>query len=230
MANKTTHPYVPSSGNLVQAFTQFRKAMPAKIDASTLKRLGIAPSNESVVISVIRFLGFIDDSGNRTKEGHEVFLKHEDAQFAKALEKHVKSAYSELFELRGDEAWNLDRDTLIGFFRATDETSALTATRQAVAFEALAALSGHGKASTPKPRLTTIKAESMAAKKATKAEKMTGGKFTNPAARKLEEIEPGTTTGGMALTVRIEVNLPAQADQEIYDRIFKSIRANLLNG
>ena len=31
------------------------------------------------------------------------------------------------------------------------------------------------------------------------------------------------------LTVRIEINLPASGDQETYDRIFKSIRDNLLN-
>jgi hypothetical protein len=32
------------------------------------------------------------------------------------------------------------------------------------------------------------------------------------------------------LTVRIEINLPAGGDQQTYDRIFKSIRENLLNG
>jgi hypothetical protein len=34
---------------------------------------------------------------------------------------------------------------------------------------------------------------------------------------------------GMALTVRIEINLPAGGDQSTYDCIFKSIRENLLN-
>lgn len=33
----------------------------------------------------------------------------------------------------------------------------------------------------------------------------------------------------MALTVRIEINLPAGGSQETYDNIFKSIRANLIN-
>ncbi len=33
----------------------------------------------------------------------------------------------------------------------------------------------------------------------------------------------------MALTVRIEINLPANASQEAYDSIFKSIRAHLIN-
>lgn len=229
MANgKVTHPYVSSSGNLVQAFTQFRKAMPAQIDATTLKRLGIAPGNESVVIGVLRFLSFIDEEGKKTQKGQEVFLKHDDADFAKSLEKHVKGAYSELFDLRGDEAWSVDRDTLIGFFRVTDETSALTAKRQAIAFETLAALSGHGEISTPRQKAGTQSRPPAKEKpkRVSKAEKVSAGKITSP-----EISKDGGISGqaGMALTVRIEVNLPAQADQETYDRIFKSIRANLLD-
>ena len=38
------------------------------------------------------------------------------------------------------------------------------------------------------------------------------------------------TESNVGLTVRIEVNLPADGEQETYDRIFKSIRENLLNG
>ena len=34
----------------------------------------------------------------------------------------------------------------------------------------------------------------------------------------------------LGLTVRIEINLPPSGDQATYDAIFKSIRANLLNG
>jgi len=202
--------------------------MPAQIDASTLKRLGIAPSNESVVIGVLRFLKFIDDDGKKTKEGSEVFHKHDDAEFAKTLEQHVKKAYSELFDLRGDESWKVDRNILIGFFRATDETSALTAKRQAIAFETLSALSGHGEVSSPRQKAENRKIASTdeKPKRTSKAQKTSAGKITNP-----EVTQSGGISNqpGMALTVRIEVNLPAQADQETYDRIFKSIRANLLD-
>jgi hypothetical protein len=37
------------------------------------------------------------------------------------------------------------------------------------------------------------------------------------------------TKRDFGLTVRIEVNLPPAADQETFDRIFRSIRENLLN-
>ncbi len=232
MANKSTHPYVPSSGNLVQTFTQFRKAFPAKVDARTLKRLSLAPSNESVVLGVLRFLGFIDDDGKKTKDANEVFLKHDDAEFTKSLEKYVKKAYSELFELHGDEAWGLDLSSLISFFRVTDETSALTAKRQAIAFNTLSALSGHGDVSVPQKKTGTPKTstEPKKTKPTTKAEKTSAGKITNPVVTQTGGLSNKGHTGSMALTVRIEVNLPAQADQKTYDRIFKSIRANLLNG
>ena len=44
--------------------------------------------------------------------------------------------------------------------------------------------------------------------------------------------DEAATKGGrkeMALTVRIEVNLPANGSKETYDNIFKSIRANLID-
>ncbi len=228
MPKNNTHPYIPGPGGLVKTFTQFRKAMPSKIDASTLKRLSLAPNNESMVLGVFRFLGFIDEKGNRTQKGKTVFVQHNDADFATALEKEIKTAYSALFELHGDGAWDCDRDTLIAFFRATDETSSITATRQTVAFETLAALSGHGEVS--KPRKHTRTSEKSAKKDATQRAEA-AGKITDiaPSSSKLPKQRDTSGIGDMALTVRIEINLPAQGNQETYDNIFKSIKANLLN-
>ena len=67
MAKTTPHPYVPSSGPLVQTFNQFRKAMPANVDSGTLKKLSLAPNNEPMVLSVLRFLGLIDNEGRAQK-------------------------------------------------------------------------------------------------------------------------------------------------------------------
>ena len=97
-----------------------------------------------MVINVLRFLGVIDDESNKTPIASSVFSKHGDDAFSSALGGVVKAAYKELFAAIGDDAWQTDRGNLIGFFRVHDETSALTATRQAIAFETLASLSGHG--------------------------------------------------------------------------------------
>lgn len=226
MARGNNHPYIPSGGVLIQTFSQLRKMFPAKIDSETLKRLSLAPKNESVVIATLKFLGFIDDDGNKTSDAN-VFLNHDDNAFAKALEKVVKNKYSELFTQAGDKAWDLDRDSLIGFFRVQDETSALTAKRQAITFETLSALCGHGETPSARP----------AKKKSRKAEPKIKEEKQVKATKAIETPHPpASAVGGITqgkdfgLTVRIEINLPAQGDQETYDRIFQSIRKNLLNG
>jgi len=223
MADK--HPYVHGPGALVQVITQFRKSFPAKVDASTLKKLGIAPNNESYVLNVVRFLGLVDQEGKKTTDATKTFNLHDDAQFSKAFAALVSKAYAELFELHGDGAWDLDNAALINFFRTHDETTAVVGKLQASTFKGLAAYAGHGeipvaKAVGPKKQKQGGKAVS---KKPVAA--VASAAASTPQLSKSEH-----TSGVVGLTVRIEINLPADGDQETYDRIFKSIRENLLNG
>ncbi len=41
-------------------------------------------------------------------------------------------------------------------------------------------------------------------------------------------VDSGSSAFG--LTVRIEINLPADASQDAYDKIFQSVRKNLIDG
>jgi hypothetical protein len=229
--NTNAHPYIPSSGMIVQTFSQLRKMFPAKVDAETLKKLSLAPKNESMVINVLRFLGFIDDECKKTKLAGTVFSKHQDDDFATEIEKAVQGAYSRLFDTMGDDAWSAERSSLIGFFRVHDETSEITATRQAIAFETLASLSGHGESIQPKAAKPKSLGKTAPAKKQPGRQKQESLQEAHS-----NEIGGGslpmnnTGVGGVGLTVRIEINLPAQGDQETYDRIFQSIKKNLLNG
>jgi hypothetical protein len=50
MADK--HPYVPAQGYLVQMITHFRKSFPPTVTANTLKKLGLAPKNESYILNI----------------------------------------------------------------------------------------------------------------------------------------------------------------------------------
>lgn len=129
-----------------------------------------------------------------------------------------------MFSLHGDKAWELPAEKLISFFRSSDQTSAIVGQRQATTFQTLAKLSGHGE---------PVKSSPAPVKKA---------KSATPKPKESKPNEDSTitvnnTTGnqghgqnGVGLTVRIEINLPASGDQDTYDRIFKSIRENLLRG
>jgi hypothetical protein len=145
-----THPSFPGSGPIFQAAIQLRRSFPAQVTADTLKRLGLAPGNESRIISVLKFLGIIDEEGNRTDAGKRVFAIHDDTEFGTAFGELVRQAYSDLFDLHGEASWTLDRSKLISYFRQADQTSALVGQRQATTFQALAALAGHAEVPTKK--------------------------------------------------------------------------------
>ena len=224
MADK--HPYSPSgAGAIVAAVNQLKKSFPPTVTSETLKSLAIAANNESYIIYLLRFLKAIDAEGKKTPEGAAVFTKHIPAEFQEAFGAMVQAAYAKLFAIHNEHAWNLDADKLIAFFRTTDGTSDIVGRRQASTFQTLASLAGHGEA----PKEASTKGN--AAKPAAKAAKKAAGKSDgNGSAQKI--VTPGGSGNGgrdVGLTVRIEVNLPAAGDQETYDRIFRSIRENLLN-
>jgi hypothetical protein len=223
MAEK--HPYVQGPGNLVPVILQFRKSFPNSVTADTLKKLGFAPKNESYVLNVIRFLGLIDQEGNKTEAASNAFKLHEDDQFAQQFSELVKVAYHDLFELHGDGSWTLDTSQLISFFRSSDDTSDLVGKLQARTFQILASFSGHG--DVPTPKSTTPKKPLATPRNV--MQKPEKDNVNVQASSKAQVIEPARETRPFGLTVRIEINLPADGDQETYDRIFKSIRENLLN-
>ncbi len=224
MANK--YPYVASAGPLVKTIEHLRRrSFPKDVTAETLRKLGVAPKNESYVINVLRFLGVIDDEGKKVDEKANAFIQHKDEEFQKQFEVLVRDAYEELFELYGDNAWSMDRASLTQFFRTSDHSTEIVGTRQAGTFTYLAALSGY----TELPQARETSSRKPTAEKTGKfvTQKTTASqtRAKTPATTVERSLEPP-----VGLTVRIEVNLPADSDQQTYDRIFRSIRKNLING
>ncbi len=225
-----SHPYVPSGGILQTAINQFRQSFPVKVDSETLKKLAVASGNENGVINVLKFLELIDDQNQRTEAGKELFTLHNDNEFSENLAKQIEKAYSELFELRSDGAWTADQDELISFFRRSDNTSAVVGKRQAITFQTLSSLSAK-------------RSEEVAARgrytgrKTTEAgnPKKASEKKDKPDEKTYENKKTGKTDdqknhSNIALTVRVEVNLPANASKDAYDHIFASIKKNLIDG
>jgi hypothetical protein len=102
------HPYMGSKGPIIQLVTQLRNSFPPTLDSTTLKKLGIGPNNEGVLLNVLRFIGVIDEGGKKTEVATKVFTLHDDTAFQSALTDLIKTGYGELFGLFGDKAWELD--------------------------------------------------------------------------------------------------------------------------
>lgn len=219
------HPYISGASSVATMVLQLRKAFPAKVNSDTVKKLGLAPNNESYVINALQFVGVIDEEGNKTKKSAEIFSKHQDDDFRSDFSSLVKTAYSDLFDLHGDAAWELSKDELITFFRNSDQTSAVIGGRQANLFLTFSALSGHGELKTAKPS-TSLKGNTEKPKAAkttaiNKAQKVIGDEA--------KEKPSDVANVDFGLSVKIEVNLPANASAETYDSIFASIRKNLID-
>jgi len=217
-----SHPYISGPGNITAMLAQLRKNFPATVTSDTVKKLGLASNNESYVINALRFLGIIDEEGKRTDRGQETFTIHDEEKFKKSFAGLVRAAYKDLFDLRADEAWKLSKNELIGYFRSTDKTSELIATRQAAVFQAFRGLAGYEGGAAQKAAGATKPAKKQKAAKPEKAKEAQTAKFET-------KVQLNSGKKEMALTVRVEINLPAEASAETYDNIFKSIRANLID-
>lgn len=219
-----SHPYISGAGNIAQMISHLRKSFPQTVNSETVKRLGLASKNESYVINALQFIGIIDEDGKKTSAGSSVFSYHKDEEFSKEFSALVEKAYSALFELYGERSWVLGNDDLITFFRQTDQTSDAIGKRQANTFKIFSAISGHGevpakKASNSKGNVTSGKPK---AEKKTTAKPQQGPKINLDA--------PSGSKKDIGLSVRIEINLPADGSKETYDNIFKSIKENLIDG
>lgn len=237
------YPYISGQGALIAAFTQLRKNVPPKVDASYLQRFNIAPANESYVISVLRFIGLINEDGDRV-EDNTGFLYGNDESFKEGMEAALRSSYGDLFSDMGDDALDADKSALAHWFRSSDKTSELVGNRQASTFLTLAALAGHGELPARATAAKKTTTNGAAPAKKTAAKKSAAKKS---AAKKVIETsgEDASSNGDgsqgdqgkvrasngqeVGLSVRIEVNLPPGGDAETYDAIFASIKKHLMS-
>lgn len=199
-----SHPYISGAGNVTQMIGFLRKSFPTTVNSDTVKKFGIASKNESYVINALQFIGVIDEEGKRTDRGREVLATHDEEAFKKAFEALIRDSYEDLFDLRGDDAWTMNKDALIGYFRGADKTSEVIGTRQAALFQAFRALAGHEQVTAaPKNDGTPKRAAKASRSKPTNAKEPIQ---TSPPVERSISVAP--TKKDMALTVRIEINLP----------------------
>jgi hypothetical protein len=216
-----SYPYAQPISGLEQIITHLRKSYSKELNASVLKSLEIAPNNESYIVNTLRTLGLFDQEGKAVETAREIFVKSGD-EFTDGFAEMIKAAYSGLFELHADEAWSLPKAKLVSFFRTADKSSELVGNRQADTFIKLAEIA--------QKREATLVSRPVTIKQPKKSEN-SKGKSTGRIRSQSASIHPQAQLGesAVALTVRIEINLPAGGDQSTYDTIFKSIRQQLID-
>ena len=221
------HPYNTAGDiQLRNIIEKLKSNFVKEISIEVLQKLSIANKCETYVVNTLKFIKLFDETGMAVPENKAVFMKKGES-FQLEFSEIIKKAYVALFDLHGDDSWNLDDDGLLSFFKVTDGVSDVTAKRQAQTFKVFAETSGKREAKSK----ATAQVKSSAPTKTNKPKQATpksDAPKTAPITIPTEQahLKP---SGDFALSVRIEVNLPAGGTKQNYDDIFKSIRENLIN-
>ncbi len=183
---------------------------PDKVTVAWLKTAGWTSSNDASMIPVLRFAGLVGADGRPGGlwDAVRAPTRENRATFAGAIRK----AYADLFALYPD-AHRKDAEALRNFFRAHTGGGEQVQSKLVQTFQTLAEFGDFdvddvavdtqdGEPAAIKPRAAQIPKK--------------------PAA------DVSMLGSGMALTLNIQLQLPATADSEVYDKLFASMRKHLM--
>ncbi|MCH7904095.1 MAG: DUF5343 domain-containing protein [Armatimonadetes bacterium] len=216
------HPYLVSPGILKSVITKFRSSLPDQaVSLQTLKKLSIASGNEKQIVDIFKFLSLLDKEGKPTDACRKLFNTHDDDGFKATLAPIIENAYADLFKLNKETSWLLSGDELIGYFRQTDNTSASTGQRQAIAFTALAVAAGKRQMSIATSRKATKPGGSKPGGKRKKSAATNGNEEV------VNKQPPPGQTAQPAVAINIQLTLPEGMDEDGFEKFFAAMKKHL---
>jgi hypothetical protein len=209
VAQSTLFPYTPVPNSLKRLLEKIPSVgTPTKADQKWLASLGFGGGNNQMSLGVLRKVGVIDQQGKPT-ELYKALRAKDRAKWAQGIKRH----YSDLYSTYAD-AHRKDDEALVAFVRSKTDYGD-TAQRLAVrTFKVLAGFGDYDAAATDDSR-----------HEPGESDKEEEGGSGERAQRK--EQRRAVTGAGVALTVNIQLQLPASADGEVYDKLFAAMAKHL---
>lgn len=199
--------YVQNYGKLGEVFQHLAQAQaPEKFTTQYLKDLGFASTNFRAVIPLLKALGFLSDEGVPTSRYREYRNTALSRQIMGAA---LRDAYSDLFTIRANPT-PADRKLIEGKFRSVHNVSANVAKLMASVFYSLLDLADLSPAAAP-PQKDEEPSET-----------------PPPPPRPKDDDTSRPPRHSPTLHYNIQIHLPATKDVEVFNAIFKSLRAHLL--
>ena len=174
-----------------------------------LKQCGFTGGNDSYILPVLKFIGFVDDSKNPT----ELWKSYKSPSNARAvLAQGIRKGYNDLFALYPD-ANRKDRDTLYAYFSTKTGKAKNTVDNIVNTFVNLCKLADF---------------ETVALKESGDEKKGEGGTSFEEGVKgeKKKQITP-QMPDGFAVNMNIQITLPVTEDAKVYENIFKALREQL---
>lgn len=198
--------YLTSTKNLGKILASVQNAQaPKQFSTRFLASLGYPSVNDRLVIGVLKSLGFLTSEGTPTKRYFEYL---DQTQSKRVLAEGIREAYGDLFQInrKANELSNTEvKNKLKTLTQGQVSTAVLD--KMASTFKALAQHADF--AALPTAERETEKTDEAGA------------------AETKDTTEPGKVNLG-GLVYNIQLILPADRDQSVYDALFRSLKEHLL--
>ena len=206
-------PYSPHAANVNKFLRHVQTAgVPQRLTLKGLKEVGFKSSNDRRIISILKFLGFLDSTGAPTK----TWIAYRDRENAGAiLAGAMRQGYADLFSTYPD-ANRKDKEALRNYFSAHTKVGDRTLGLIVTTFQALAAMADFG--ATPTESLSRGNQD--------------GGAGGAGAGMKKAPAEGGTSVSrqaGPTININVQLQIPATEDASIYDKLFAALRKHLFS-
>jgi len=197
------YPYILKQTTLKEILKRITSiGLPPKFTGVYLESLGYKSSNDKAVLSVLKFINFLDSSGVPT----ELYKKYRTNDSEEILKEGIKKGYSDLFDVYSDA--NSQSDALLINFFVTKTDAGKRVQRAMVAtFKTLCSIANFD--STPSTSISNGE--------------------SNENSNKINSIKKVGMINAPALNINIQIELPGSATPEQYESIFKNMRKYLFD-
>ncbi len=202
------YPYHVNTANVKTFLDHIQSAgVPTKVTFQYITSVGFKSKNDRAILTVLKFIGFVDNSGVPTAVWRAYRNK---SQSKKVLAGALKKAYQTLFDTYPD-ANRKDNEALRNFFSSHTSVSENTIVLMVRTFKTM---SDMGDFESPVETLPEVEVE------VGEPEEEIGAVVK----RKLT-----THTNGMTVNINIQLQIPATDKADIYDSFFAAMRKHLLS-
>jgi hypothetical protein len=202
----STPAYTTNTGNLKKFLEEVPKVgVPPKITQEYLTKLNYKSSNDRRILTVLRFIGFIQSDGTPT-EFYKQFRNTEMSRTVMA--KRLRASYSDLFNTYPN-AYEKDDEALVNFMRSSSNAQQETLMYAVRTFKILCSFADFNSVNSLN----------------TEGEPLTVSLTPDDPIKRINQ--PGDPQ--FVLNVNVQITLPETKDHEVYEKIFESLRKHLLN-
>lgn len=202
--------YTQSPANIKKLFEQIQSVgVPTKVAQKWLESIGLKTKPDRALVGVLKFINFIDNSGSTTQTWSDY---RDKTKSAIVLAQSMRAAYSSLFSMYPD-AHRKDDEALHNFFTSNSSLSAVMVKAVVNTFKSMKELADF---ESDVPESIEEDVAEVVAEKEKEKEK-----------DNKKPVNSGVS--GLAVTVNIQLQIPATEDASVYDKFFESLYKHVLS-